>query len=101
MSFYRHHVFFCTNQREPDCVCCGLANASALRDYFKQKVKALKLEGIRINSAGCLNRCALGPVIVVYPEAVWYRYATVDDLDESLHEHLIHGRPIERLKLPD
>lgn len=101
MSFYRYHVFFCTNQREAGRPCCGQADAAALRDALKQRVKALKLAGVRINAAGCLNRCAQGPVIVIYPEAVWYRYATSDDLDEILHEHLIHGRVVERLKLSD
>ncbi|MBK1693201.1 2Fe-2S ferredoxin [Chromatium weissei] len=101
MSFYHHHVFFCINQREAGRPCCGLANAAVLRDYFKQRVKAMKLVKVRVNTAGCLNRCALGPVIVIYPEAVWYRYATMNDLEEILHEHLVHGRVVERLQLPD
>ena len=74
-----------------------------MRDYVKGKVKTLGLsaEGnrIRINSAGCMDRCAEGPVLVVYPEGVWYTYIDEHDLDEIISEHLQHGRIVERLKI--
>ncbi|WP_295452269.1 (2Fe-2S) ferredoxin domain-containing protein [uncultured Thiodictyon sp.] len=103
MSYYRHHVFFCTNQREDGRRCCGRSGAADLRDYLKRRTKELDLAGpggVRINTAGCLNRCAEGPVVVVYPEAVWYTYANQDDLEEILTEHLIAGRVVTRLQLP-
>ena len=68
--------------------------------YAKDRVKALKLAGAgkaRINQAGCLDRCDAGPILVVYPEAVWYTYADRDDIDEIIGEHLDHGRIVERL----
>ncbi|MDY6981390.1 MAG: (2Fe-2S) ferredoxin domain-containing protein, partial [Pseudomonadota bacterium] len=71
MSFYKHHVFFCVNQREEGETCCANFGAQRLRDYAKQRVKELGLHGkgeIRINNAGCLDRCEEGPVIVVYPD---------------------------------
>jgi (2Fe-2S) ferredoxin len=55
---------------------------------------------VRINTAGCLDRCAEGPVVVVYPEATWYTYVDKEDLEEILSEHLIGGRVVERLRLP-
>ena len=74
-----------------------------MRDYVKNKVKALGLsteeDRIRINSAGCLDRCDLGPVLVVYPEAVWYTYVDESDLDEIIEEHLKNGRIVDRLKI--
>ena len=73
-----------------------------LRDYAKQRIKSLKLSGqrkIRINNAGCLDRCDEGPVIVIYPEETWYTYQSREDIDEIIHEHLQHGRVVERLKL--
>ena len=104
-SHYRHHVFFCTNLREGDeRPSCQRCNASAARDHAKARVKALGLAGpgkVRINNAGCLDRCEEGPVIVVYPEAVWYTYVDHDDIDEIVDEHLVHGRIVERLRLPD
>ncbi|MBM3374005.1 MAG: (2Fe-2S) ferredoxin domain-containing protein [Betaproteobacteria bacterium] len=102
MSHFKHHMFFCCNQREPGANCCNNHGASDLRDYAKKKVKAMGLSGegkVRINQAGCLDRCDQGPVMVVYPEAVWYTYVDREDIDEILHEHLQHGRVVERLKI--
>ena len=102
MSHFKHHLFFCCNQREPGANCCNNHGAQDLRDYAKNKVKALGLasEGkVRINQAGCLDRCDKGPVLVVYPEAVWYTYIDREDIDEIVTEHLQHGRVVERLKI--
>jgi len=73
-----------------------------MREYAKQRVKALQLSGpgrVRINQAGCLDRCDLGPVLVVYPEAVWYTYVDREDIDEIISEHLQQGRIVERLRI--
>ena len=73
-----------------------------MRDYAKARVKELGLAGkgkVRVNQAGCLDRCAEGPVVVVYPEAVWYTYVDEADVDEIITEHLVHGRVVERLKI--
>ncbi|MDX1496598.1 MAG: NAD(P)H-dependent oxidoreductase subunit E [Salinisphaeraceae bacterium] len=104
MSYYQHHAFFCCNQREPDAErpCCANRGAQDLRDYAKQKIKALGLNGagrVRINQAGCLDRCEEGPVIVVYPEEIWYTYFDEDDIDEIIESHLINGKPVERLRI--
>ena len=102
MSYYRYHVFFCTNQREDGSACCQHHDALAMRDYAKQRSKDLGIAGpggIRINTAGCLDRCEDGPVIVVYPEGVWYSYVDQEDVDEIIEEHLLHGRVVERLKI--
>ncbi len=105
MSYYQHHVFFCCNQREPGArTCCNDKGASDLRDYAKQKVKALGLSGagkVRINQAGCLDRCELGPCVVVYPQGVWYRYLDEEDIDEIVESHLRDGEIVARLRLPD
>lgn len=101
MSPYHKHVFFCVNQRAAGEDCCNNHNAQAARDYVKDKVKMLGISTekntIRINSAGCLGRCDLGPVLVIYPEAVWYTYIDQADLDEIIEEHLTNGRIVERL----
>ena len=102
MSYYRYHVFFCTNLREDGSDCCQRYGAKALRDYAKQRSKELGLAGkggVRINTAGCLDRCAEGPVMVVYPEATWYTYLDRADIDEIIEEHLQHGRIVERLRI--
>lgn len=102
MSHYTHHVFFCCNQREPGETCCNNHGASRLRGYAKERVKALQLDGkgkVRINSAGCMDRCDEGPVLVVYPEGVWYTYVDEKDIDEIIEQHLKRGRVVERLLL--
>ncbi len=99
---FKHHVFFCTNQRSDGRRCCQDHDAQAMRDYLKKRIKELVLSGrgqLRINTAGCLDHCAQGPVIVVYPDAVWYSYETRGDLDEILEQHLIEGKVVERLLL--
>ena len=103
MSYFHKHVFFCTNQREDGSSCCGKFAAQKARDYVKRRVKELGISGdenrVRINSAGCMDRCDEGPVLVVYPEAVWYTYVDETDLDEIVEQHLKHGRIVERLKI--
>lgn len=102
MSHYRHHVFFCCNQRDDGRACCNQHGAQALRDYAKQRVKQLGLAGpgkARINQAGCMDRCEEGPVIAVYPEAVWYTYVDREDIDEIIEQHLTNGRIVERLRI--
>jgi (2Fe-2S) ferredoxin len=102
MSYYEHHVFFCCNQRDGGEACCADRGAKDMRAYAKDRVKALKLNGpgkVRINSAGCLDRCEEGPVIVVYPEEIWYTYVDRSDIDEIIDEHLVHGRIVERLRI--
>lgn len=102
MSYFKHHVFFCTNRREDGAACCADHDAESLRQYAKNKIKELNMNGrgkCRINSAGCMDRCAKGPVLAVYPEAVWYSYADKADIDEIIEQHLQNGRVVERLKI--
>ena len=102
MSFYRHHVFFCTNQRAPGEACCGNFNPQHMRDYMKKRTKELGIHregGVRANVTGCLGRCDLGPTIVIYPDDVWYTYVDEKDIDDIINEHLIHGRVVTRLRI--
>ena len=100
MSYYERHVFFCCNLREGGETCCAGMGAVELRDYAKRRVKELGMSGegkVRINMAGCLDRCDEGPCMVVYPDAVWYTYVDRSDIDEIIDEHLKHGRVVRRL----
>jgi len=97
-EIYKHHLFFCTHKRDDSAVCCQQHQAQSLRNYAKQRVKELKLKKVRVNNAGCLNRCALGPVLVIYPEGIWYHYQSEVDIDEIIESHLQNNTIVARLK---
>ncbi|MFP5460675.1 MAG: (2Fe-2S) ferredoxin domain-containing protein [Gammaproteobacteria bacterium] len=102
MSHFQHHVFFCLNRRDEGRDCCACHDAERLQAYAKDRVKQLGLAGpgkVRINKAGCLDRCEHGPVAVVYPEGIWYTYVDEKDIDEIVESHLLNGRPVERLMI--
>ncbi len=102
-SYYERHVFFCLNERKGNEESCARHNAQDGFDHCKSAVKKAGLSGpgkVRVNKAGCLDRCAAGPVMVVYPEAVWYTYVDKEDIDEIVESHLKNGVPVERLLTP-
>jgi (2Fe-2S) ferredoxin len=102
-SYYERHIFFCLNQRDGGEDCCTKHQAQAAFDRCKSQVKALGLAGpgkVRVNKAGCLDRCAAGPVAVVYPEAVWYSFVDTADIDEIVTSHLRDGVVVQRLLTP-
>ena len=101
-AFYDKHVFICMNKREDGRPCCGEQGAEAAQKHAKRRIKELGLNGagkIRINQAGCLDRCEEGPVLVVYPEGTWYTYVDTSDIDDIIDTHLIGGKVVERLKI--
>ncbi len=98
---FRTHVFVCTNKR-PDGHergCCIDRGGGPIRDYMKKRCAELGVEGVRINAAGCLDRCEEGPVMVVYPDGVWYRLTTTEQVDRVVAEHIIGGKPVEEYRI--
>ena len=100
-ALYRRHVFFCVNQREEGHPrgCCADKGSLELRKYMKARTKEMGLKRVRINASGCLDRCELGPSVVIYPEGVWYRCETKEDVDEVLKTHVRDGRRVKRLMM--
>ena len=101
--YYERHIFFCLNERKAGEDSCANHRAQDGFDRCKAQVKAAGLSGagkVRVNKAGCLDRCAAGPVAVVYPEAVWYTYVDEHDIDEIVESHLKNGQVVERLLTP-
>mgnify|MGYP002654315020 FL=1 len=97
---FKHHLFFCLNERSNGENCCAQHNAFELFTYAKNRIKELGLSGagkIRVNKAGCLDACNLGPVMVIYPEGIWYTFIDTDDIEEIIQSHLIKGKSVERL----
>jgi (2Fe-2S) ferredoxin len=102
-GYYGRHIFFCLNERKNGEDACANHDAQAGFDHCKSRIKQAGLSGpgkVRVNKAGCLDRCAGGPVAVVYPEAVWYSFVDKEDIDEIVDSHLVNGQVVERLLLP-
>ena len=101
---FNHHVFICENVR-PDGDpkgCCAAKRSHLIREAFKKEVKEKGLRGlVRPNQSGCLDACEYGPSMVVYPEGIWYGGVTPEDVPEIVNSHLINGKPVERLLIPD
>lgn len=100
--YYQQHVFFCMNKREDGRPCCADQGAEVAQKHAKKRIKQLGLNGhakIRINQAGCLDRCEEGPVLVIYPEGTWYTYVDTADIDDIIDSHLVGGKVVDRLKI--
>ena len=100
VNYYKYHVFICLNQREDGSQCCTQFNSEKIFEYMKQKIKKLNLRGqglVRINRSGCFDRCALGPLLVIYPDAVWYNFIDESDIDEIIESHIMNQKPVQRL----
>ena len=102
MTGFKRHIFVCINQRSPDDPrgSCSKLGSETLHARFKSEAKRLNLKDVvRANKAGCLDHCAQGPSVVIYPEGVWYTYVDQSDIDEIIEEHLQNGRIVERLRM--
>ncbi len=100
--YYDVHIFVCCNRR-PDGHArgsCAAKGSERLRDYMKARAKELGIPHMRVNSAGCLDRCELGPCVVIYPEGVWYRVTSTEDVDAVLAWHVVAGERPTHLLLP-
>jgi (2Fe-2S) ferredoxin len=103
LANFERHVFVCTNRREQGSArgCCSPDGSGELQKLFKQEIAQAGLKAkVRANSAGCLDQCEHGPTVVIYPEQVWYGFVRAEDVAEIVQEHLVCGRPVERLTLP-
>ena len=100
MNFYKYHIFFCLNKREDGEQCCSDFDAEPIFNYMKKKIKSLNLNGpnkFRVNRGGCFDRCYEGPLMVIYPQGIWYRYSSQEDIDEIISNHLLKGEIVKRL----
>lgn len=100
MTFYKKHLFLCTNQKIPGKKCCANTGGAPYFDYLKTKLLEMDMHGpgkIRVSKSGCLGRCSSGPCLVVYPENIWYTYTSFDDIDLIIKSYLKDGKPVKEL----
>ncbi len=102
MPRFKRHLFICVNERPPGHPkgCCREKGSEELAAAFKSALaqRGLNRE-IRANKSGCLDACAFGPSVVVYPEGIWYGRVTREDVEEIVERHLVGGEPVERLRI--
>lgn len=99
---YKYHIFCCTNRKNsPKSDCCASKGSEDLAKYMKDKIKSLGIEGVRVNKAGCLGRCKLGKVMVIYPEGLWYHYDTQEDINRIIEAHFFNKNIVKDLALPN
>lgn len=97
---FKKHVFICTNDKEAPKKSCGSIHGMELVEAFKASIKEKGLHlDIRAQKSGCLDICAFGPSMVVYPEGVWYGNVALTDVEEIVESHLVNDEPVERLAL--
>ncbi len=101
MNVYNYHVFCCVNERDKSSPrgCCKSKRSQEVRDYLKKRVKELKIPKIRINQSGCLDKCEFGPVIVIYPESIWYKCKNIEQAEEIIQSHLMDKKPLEKYRI--
>lgn len=101
--YFEAHVFVCCNRRPEGHKrgSCAAKGSEVLRDYMKARAKELGIGRMRVNMAGCLDRCEFGPTLVIYPEGIWYKAETKTDIDEILATHLVAGGRVTRLMLTE
>ena len=97
---YKKHVFICTNQKAAPKKSCGEAHGNELVDAFKAALAERGLlKEMRAQRTGCLDACAFGPALVVYPEGTYYGNVQLSDVAEIVDSHLVNDQPVERLVL--
>lgn len=94
MGQYQKHVFVCTSGKT-----CKAANSAETFDFLKRACREAGIaQEVRVNHAGCTGQCGHGPMVVVYPENVWYAGVTVERAERILREHFLEGKPVEEYR---
>ena len=97
------HLFICCNRRESGHPrgSCDPTGSEALQKAFKKALAERGVKRVRANKSGCLDQCEKGPSVVVYPDNIWYGKVTEADVDEIVEQHIIGGKPVQRLVMPE
>jgi (2Fe-2S) ferredoxin len=96
---FKYHVFACFQQRPAGHPrgSCMEASAKPLWDRLQTILSAKPLPDVSMTATGCLGFCRAGPLMVVYPQGIWYAPRAIEDIDEIVQSHFVEGKPVERL----
>ena len=101
----RYHVFVCTGKS------CSAVDSAEVRNAFERELKARELQygkvakgrnpngSVVLTECGSVGFCAIGAAVMIYPDGVWYAQVRASDVPEIVEEHIVNGRPVERLEL--
>jgi (2Fe-2S) ferredoxin/predicted O-methyltransferase YrrM len=102
MEPFRIHLFVCTQQKPEGVPSCPASGSLAVLDGLDREIQARDLgSDVQLTTCGCMGLCDEGPVMVVYPEGVWYRRVQPSDIPEIVGQHLCDGKPVDRLTWKD
>jgi len=98
MEPFRHHIFVCTQQKPEGVTSCPANRSFRILQKVEQEIIAHGLDDdVQLGTCGCLGLCDDGPILIVYPDGIWYRRVQPEDVREIVTAHLRDGNPVERL----
>lgn len=98
------HILVCTQARpseHPRGSCSTRGSKDLLMRFMMESARLNLVQQLLVTESSCLGPCDFGPTVVVYPDSVWYNKVTPDDVPEILEQHIMNGKPVERLILSD
>jgi len=102
MEPFRHHIFVCTQEKPEGVPCCPASGAWGILGVLERELLSAGLDDdVQVSLCGCLGLCNDGPIVIVYPEGVWYRKVKTEDISEIVKSHLAAGNVVERLEWKD
>ncbi len=102
MEPFRYHLFVCTQEKAEGVPCCSASGSPQVLEALHRELGVRGLSNdVQVSSCGCLGLCEDGPVVIVYPDGMWYAPVKAEDAGELVASHLQQGKIVERLARRD
>lgn len=96
----KYHVFICSSSRisgQQKGFCHSKESVGIIQKFMEEVEDRGLTDDVMITNTGCLGICSTGPIVVVYPENVWYKDVSIRDVAEIVESHFENGEKVERL----